>query len=97
MKHIEDIQLDFYYYAAMTEAKKYCILRINSNFQIESKTTRSLKLIRFLNHRNFTTFNFLIKKFDITTINDTKAWSTSTIKCNIGCLNQEKKFLKMLN
>lgn len=95
---MEDIQLDFYYYAAMTEAKKIIAFleELTPTFQIESKTTNQEVEIDtiFKSSEAFTTFNFLIKKFDITTINIKKRGAQAQLNAIWGCPKSRKEIFK---
>ena len=95
---MEDIQLDFFYYAAMTETKKIIAFldELTPNFQTESNPTKRKIEINpiFKSLETFEIFNFLIEKFDITKSNIKKRGVQAQLNAIWGSPKSKKEIFK---
>lgn len=95
---MEEIQVDFFYYAAMTETKKIITLleELTPNFQTESNPTRQKVEINpvFKSPEAFKIFQFLIEKFDITESNIKKRGVQAQLNAIWGSPKSKKEIFK---
>lgn len=95
---MEEMQLDFFHYAAMTETKKIITFleELTPNFQTESNPTKQKVEINpiFKSPETFKIFNFLIEKFDITKSNIKKRGVQAQLNAIWSCPKSKKDIFK---
>jgi hypothetical protein len=95
---MEELQLDFFYYAAMTEAKKIIVFieGLTTNTQSELNIVKQKVEIDavFKSPEAFEIFNFLIEKFDITNENIKKRGVQAQLNAIWGCPKSKKEIFK---